>query len=86
MPFPITIPLELHGADRLCEELRRLEAAASASVEVRERLAQLGELSLDECFVDCGHLPAGRARAARICVELPQRYREVLAAVAGECG
>lgn len=77
------IRLESNAAEIL-RDLELLQRAASASVEFRERLAQLGELRADELCVDGDDLPAGRAGTARIRLQLPQRFLELVATIAGD--
>lgn len=72
------------NADELVAQLALLERAASASVEFRNRLAQLGELRADEFRVDCDGGAALEAGTARVCLKLPQRFLELVTAVAAD--
>lgn len=78
--------IQIHSnAGQLADDLALLSRAASASVEVAQRLFELGELTADRLVVDHERpatLPAG---AAWIGLQLPQGFRELVAAVrAGE--
>jgi hypothetical protein len=75
------IRLETNAAE-IVADLELLRRAASTSVEVRDRLAQLGELRAEDLRVDGDAGPAPRAGAARIQFQLPQPFRELVAAVA----
>ncbi len=70
------------NADQVLADLALLERAASTSVEVRDRLLQLGKLRADDLCVDNEASPAARAGTARIHLQLPQGFRELVAAVA----
>jgi hypothetical protein len=76
-----SVPLQCNAGEVL-RDLELLQRAASASVEFRERLAQLGELRADELCVDVDDVPAAGAPSARIRLQLPQRFRELVATVA----
>lgn len=75
------IAIECNAAEILAD-LDMLKRAASASVEVRNRLAQLGELRADELCVDRDDSLALGTRTARVRFQLPQRFRELVTAVA----
>jgi hypothetical protein len=75
------IRLETNAAE-IVADLELLRRAASTSVEVRDRLAQLGELRAEDLRVDGDAGPALRAGTARIQFQLPQPFRELVAAVA----
>jgi hypothetical protein len=65
--------------------LQRLQEAASASVEVRDRLAQLGELRLEDFHIDRDRRRGtGRTGLLRLRIQFPERFRELVAAVAGD--
>lgn len=70
------------GADLVAAQLDVLLRAASASVEFRDRLAKLGKLRGNELCVQGDDLATARAGAARVRLELPQRFLELVALAA----
>jgi len=82
----INVRLETNVQDVIAD-LQLLQRAASASVEVAQRLLELGELTADDLVVDRERPAALPASCAWIGFQLPKGFRELVSAVrAGEFG